>query len=559
MPDSQTSRTIEIYDTTLRDGSQGEGISFSIADKIKIAKRLDAFGIPVIEGGWPGSNPKDIEFFQRIKDVPLSQARIAAFGSTRRAKTAAEEDAVLRQLLEAGTDVVTIFGKSWTLHVAEVLRVTPEQNLAMIRDSVAWLKANGREVIYDAEHFFDGFKADSGYALAAIQAAEEGGADCITLCDTNGGSLPWEIGDIVGVVLQTVKTRVGIHPHNDSELGVANAIAAVRAGASQVQGTMNGIGERNGNANLTSIMPVLQLKMALSCLPEARMADLTDMANSINEIANLLPNESQPFVGRNAFAHKAGVHIDAIIKNPTSYEHIAPEKVGNTRRFLLSELSGGATLEAKAREWGVPLEKSSPETRMLLTRLAEMEHEGYVFEESEASFELLVRRSLGGAPRYFDPESFRVIVERRDGTPITEATVKMRIRGQETLTVAEGDGPVNALDGALRKALIPFFPKLHDIRLTDYKVRVVNGAEGTAAKVRVHIESADGAETWSTIGVSENIVYASWRALLDALEYGLQRGDWKADGSTVPSLEALRGTPNELEPPPPEPGAAARR
>lgn len=548
MSNQNSGRTVEIYDTTLRDGSQGEGISFSIADKIKITKRLDAFGIPIIEGGWPGSNPKDIEYFQRIKDVPLTQAKIAAFGSTRRAKTTAEEDAVLRQLLEADTEVVTIFGKSWTLHVAEVLRVTPEQNLAMIRDSVAWLKANGRHVIYDAEHFFDGYKADSGYALAAIQAAEEGGADCITLCDTNGGSMPWEIGEIVGKVMQTVKTRIGIHPHNDAELGVANAIAAVHAGARQVQGTMNGIGERTGNANLTSIVPVLQLKMGYSCLPEGRLEELTDVAASINEIANLAPNERQPFVGRNAFAHKAGVHIDAIVKNPTSYEHITPEEVGNVRRFLLSELSGGATLEAKARDWGVPLEKSAPETRILLARLAEMEHEGYVFEESEASFELLVRRALGGAPRMFEPESFRVIVERRDGTPITEATVKMRIRGEETLTVAEGDGPVNALDGALRKALLPYFPRLNDIRLTDYKVRVVNGAEGTAAKVRVHIETAEGADTWSTIGVSENIVYASWRALLDAMEYGLQRDQWKAGVPPPAPDRETKGTPHEETP-----------
>lgn len=548
MQDNQASPYAEIYDTTLRDGSQGEGISFSIADKIKIAKRLDAFGIPVIEGGWPGSNPKDIEFFKRIRDVPLTQAKIAAFGSTRRAKTTAEEDAVLRQLLEAETEVVTIFGKSWTLHVAEVLRVTPEQNLAMIRDSVAWLKANGREVIYDAEHFFDGYKADPGYALAAIQAAEEGGADCITLCETNGGSLPWEVAEIVGKVMETVKTRIGIHPHNDAELGVANAIAAVHAGARQVQGTMNGIGERTGNANLTSIIPVLQLKMGYACLPEGRLEELTEVAASINEIANLMPNERQPFVGRNAFAHKAGVHIDAIVKNPTSYEHITPEQVGNIRRFLLSELSGAATLEAKARDWGVPLEKSAPETRMLLARLAEMEHEGYVFEESEASFELLVRRALGGVPRLFEPESFRVIVERRDGTPTTEATVKMRIRGEETLTVAEGDGPVNALDGALRKALLPFFPRLNEIRLTDYKVRVVNGSEGTAAKVRVHIETAEGADTWNTIGVSENIVYASWRALLDAIEYGLQRDHWAADAPPSSPDADTKGTLHEATP-----------
>jgi 2-isopropylmalate synthase len=558
MQSNDTRRFVEVYDTTLRDGSQGEGISFSIADKIKIARRLDAFGVAVIEGGWPGSNPKDIEFFKRIKDVPLTQAKIAAFGSTRRARTTAEEDAILRQLLEAETDVITIFGKSSILHVTEILRVTAEQNLDMIRDSVAWLKANGREVIYDAEHFFDGYKLDPAYALAAIQAAEEGGADCIALCDTNGGTLPWEIEEIVSRAGETVKTRLGIHPHNDSELGVANAIAAVHAGASQVQGTINGIGERNGNANLTSIIPVLQLKMGIRCLPDEKIEELTEVANSINEIANIVPNESQPFVGRNAFTHKAGVHIDAILKNPTSYEHIAPEEVGNVRRVLLSELSGGSTLEAKAKGWGIPLEKSAPETRMLLTRLAEMEHEGYVFEESEASFELLVRRSLGAAARLFDPEGFRVIVERRNGTPITEATVKMRIRGQETLTVAEGDGPVNALDSALRKALLPFFPRLDHIRLTDYKVRVVNGTEGTAAKVRVHIETAEGADTWSTIGVSENIVYASWRALLDALEYGLQRNRWGTDAAPLSAVVENKGILHELEPSQPAGGPAER-
>jgi len=368
--------TVQIYDTTLRDGSQGEGIAFSIADKLKIARRLDAFGVTYIEGGWPGSNPKDVEFFQRIKDIPLTHAKIAAFGSTRRASTAPEDDAILRQLLEAETQVITIFGKSWTLHVADVLRVPLEQNLEMIRDSVAYLKANGREVIFDAEHFFDGYNADSCYALAALQAAADGGADCLVLCDTNGGSLPWDVERVVADVRSKLAAPVGIHPHNDGEMGVANAVAAVHAGATHVQGTINGIGERTGNANLTSILPVLQLKMGHRCIPEDRMNQLTEVANRINEVANILPNERQPFVGRNAFAHKAGIHVDAVLKNALSYEHVAPEAVGNARRVLLSELSGGATLEVKAKEWGVPLEKKAPQARILLGRLAEMEHEG---------------------------------------------------------------------------------------------------------------------------------------------------------------------------------------
>lgn len=539
--------TVQIYDTTLRDGSQGEGISFSIADKLKIARRLDAFGVTYIEGGWPGSNPKDIEFFQRIKDIPMQNARIAAFGSTRRAKSVPEDDAILRQLLEADTEVITIFGKSWILHVTEVLRVTPEQNLEMIRDSVAYLKSNGREVIYDAEHFFDGYKADSGYALAALQAAEAGGADCVTLCDTNGGSLPWEVESIVARVKETLAAPVGIHPHNDAEMGVANAVAAVRAGAIQVQGTMNGIGERTGNANLTTIIPVLQLKMGYRCLPDGHLQDLTEVANAVNEVANILPNERQPFVGRNAFAHKAGVHIDAVLKNASSYEHITPEDVGNARRMLLSELSGGATLESKAKEWGVPLEKKSPETRILIGRLADMEHGGYVFEDAEASFELLVRRALTEVRNLFEVVGFRVMVDNRHGTMVTEATVKLIVQGQEVLTVAEGDGPVNALDSAFRKALTDFYPDLTDFHLTDYKVRVVNGVSGTAAKVRVHIETTDGTDSWSTIGVSENIVEASWQALLDAVVFGLLRREWGRPTAPPPSRQETEGThDNEL-------------
>lgn len=533
MPATEFAPLVHIYDTTLRDGSQGEGVAFSVEDKLKIARRLDAFGISYIEGGWPGSNPKDIEFFKRARDIEFTHAKLAAFGSTRRAKSAPEDDATLRQLLEADTKVITVFGKSWLLHVTHVLRVTPEQNLEMIRDSVAWLKANGREVIYDAEHFFDGYKADPAYALMSLEAAHAGGADWIALCDTNGGAMPWEVERIVREVRERVHTPVGIHAHNDSELGVANSVAAVQAGAVQVQGTINGIGERTGNANLTSIIPILHLKMGKTCLPDNRISDLREVAYTVDEVANLVPNERQPFVGRNAFAHKAGVHVDAMMKNEISYEHIEPGQVGNVRRILLSELSGGATLEHKAAGWGIKLEKGAPETRTLLARLAELEHEGYVFEEAEASFELIIRRALGRVRRLFDLVGFRVIVERRNGSAVTEGTVKLIVNGQQVLTVSEGDGPVDALDGAMRQALVPFYPELVSIHLTDYKVRVVDGQAGTAAKVRVMVESADGEESWSTIGISENLVNASWNALIDSVEYGLLRKEWRESASSI--------------------------
>lgn len=528
-------RFVEVYDTTLRDGSQGEGISFSLADKLKITRRLDTFGVSYIEGGWPGSNPKDIEFFERARDLELRTARLAAFGSTRRAKTTPEDDVILSQLLKAGTPVITIFGKSWTLHVTEVLRATLDQNLEMIRDSVAWLKSNGREVVFDAEHFFDGYRADSVYAMACLEAAEAGGADRIVLCDTNGGSMPWDVEAVVREAVSRLKPPVGIHPHNDCEMGVANAVAAVRAGASHVQGTMNGIGERTGNANLASIIPVLELKLGCRCLPEGSLTQLVEVSHFVDEIANLIPNERQPFVGRNAFAHKAGVHVDALTKAAGSYEHTAPETVGNVRRVLLSELSGGATLEVKAREWGVELVKNAPQTRALLARLAEMEHEGYVFEDAEASFELLVRRSLTTIPPLFELLGYRAIVEKRNNTSVIEATVKLRVKGKEMLTVSEGDGPVDALDGALRQALLPFYPELESLRLTDYKVRVVNGQDATAAKVRVHVETSDGTDLYSTIGVSENIVEASWNALVDAVEFGLLRRQWRRPAPAAPA------------------------
>lgn len=519
------SKQIQIYDTTLRDGAQAEGIAFTVEDKLKIALRLDELGVHYIEGGWPGSNPKDIEFFDRIRGMTWQNAKIAAFGSTCRAGVRADEDPLLRQLVDSSAPVITIFGKSWDYHVFNVLRTTREENLRMIRDSVAFLKSTGREVIFDAEHFFDGFRADPEYALETLTAAVEGGADLVALCDTNGGSLPWQIEDAVRTVAERLHCPLGIHAHNDSELGVANSIAAVRAGAVQVQGTMNGWGERVGNANLCSIIPNLQIKMGYRCLSDEQLATLTDAALYVYEIANIPPLERQPYVGRSAFAHKAGMHVDAVMKSTATFEHIDPALVGNSRRFLISEQAGGSAIRGKALEFGIDLDKGSPEARAILEQLVRLENEGYVFEGAEASFELLVRKAMGTYQKLFDLRGFRVIVEKRghDAEVVTEATLKVAVDGEECLTVSEGDGPVHALDGAMRKALLHFYPELADIHLTDFKVRVVNVKEGTAAKVRVLVESQAHEDSWSTIGVSTNIIEASWQALVDAVEYGLTR------------------------------------
>jgi 2-isopropylmalate synthase len=530
---------VTLYDTTLRDGSQGEGISFSLHDKLKIVRKLDEIGIHYIEGGWPGSNPKDEAFFAEARHLRLHRAKLAAFGCTRRPRYRAEEDDLLLTLLRSEAPVITIFGKSWTLHVTEVLRTTLDQNLAMIEDSIRFLKSQGREVIYDAEHFFDGYRADPEYALATIQAAQQGGADLVALCDTNGGRLPSEVAEVVSRVTGLLRIPIGIHTHNDCELGVANTIAAVQAGAVHVQGTMNGLGERTGNANLCSIIPILKLKLGIPCISDADLARLTEASAFIDEIANLAPDEHRPFVGRSAFAHKAGMHVDAIAKNPATFEHIEPALVGNDRRILVSELSGGASMVLKAKEYGLDLQKSAPETRRVLEQLLRLEHEGYVFEDAEASFALLMKRALGECSKPFDLIGFRVIVERRGGDrdAITEATLKVAVDGVEMLTVAEGDGPVHALDAAMRKALEHFYPELRHIRLTDFKVRVVNVKEGTAAKVRVLVESADDHGSWSTIGVSENVIEASWQALADSVEYGLLRA---ADGARVPAARARK-------------------
>lgn len=515
---------IAIYDTTLRDGMQGEGINFSVEEKLKVARRLDDFGVAYIEGGWPGSNPKDTEFFKRAKDIEFKNARIAAFGSTRRAKYAAEDDPLLHNLLKAETPVITIFGKCWNLHVTDVFRVTLDQNLDMIRDTVSFLVENGREVIFDAEHFFDGYKSDSEYAINALLAAESAGASCLALCDTNGGTLSSQIAEIMDVVKTRCKAPIGIHAHNDSEFAVANSIAAVQHGAIHVQGTINGLGERCGNANLVTIMAILETKLGMSCLVDGAIKSLTELSRSIDEIANRVPDEGQPFVGASAFAHKAGVHVDAMMKNSLTYEHISPELVGNRRRLLVSEYAGKSTIVEKARRYDVDLSKQSPEVKGILDEVMDLENEGYAFEEAEASFELLLKKSVGQYRKLFDLKGFRLIVEKRgpNEEPITEVTLKVAVDGREAFTVAEGDGPVHALDNALRLALKQFYGKeLAKIKLTDFKVRVINTRAGTAAKVRTIIESRDAAEEWSTVGVSENIIEASWKALADSVEYGL--------------------------------------
>jgi 2-isopropylmalate synthase len=514
---------IQLYDTTLRDGSQGEGVSFTVQDKLRIAQRLDELGIHYIEGGWPGSNPKDVAFFEAARNLRLRQGKLCAFGSTCRKGMRAEDDPLVRQLAESGTPVATIFGKSWMLHVREVLSATADENLEMIAGTVRFLKSQGLEVIYDAEHFFDGYKDDPEYALATLSAAREAGAEILVLCDTNGGSMPWEIGQVTGQVRERLRARIGIHTHNDCELGVANTIAAVRAGATHVQGTMNGFGERTGNANLCSIIPILKLKMDLECISTEQLTRLVEVSAFVDELANMPPDEYRPFVGRAAFAHKAGTHADAVRKNPRTCEHIEPTLVGNRRRVLVSELSGGSTIVWKAEDLGVDLDKKSPETRRILDKIARMEADGYVFEGAEASFDLLVKKETGAYQKLFDLVGFRVIVEKRghDEEPITEATLKVSVNGNQMLTVAEGDGPVHALDGALRQALGHFYPELQEIRLTDFKVRVVDAKDGTAAKVRVLVEGADEGGSWSTIGVSTNIIEASWQALADSVEYAL--------------------------------------
>ena len=524
-------REIKIYDTTLRDGTQGEGVAFSMEDKIRIAQRLDALGIHYIEGGWPGSNPKDLRFFKRVQDAVFKTAKISAFGATRRPGVRPQDDANIQALVEAGPPVVTIFGKSWDFHVISAIGTTLEENLAMIGDSVSYLLKRFEEVIYDAEHFFDGYKRNREYALRTLLAAEAAGAHCLVLCDTNGGSLPHEIADIIGHVKRTLRpgTPLGIHAHNDAECGVANSLAAVLQGIDHVQGTINGYGERCGNANLVSIIPNLMVKMGLECIPRSNLHELRDVSRFVSELANRKPWASQPYVGDSAFAHKGGIHVSAVLKHPETYEHTDPELVGNHRRVLVSELAGQSNILWKAREYGIDLDKNTPDARRILDMLKRLEDEGFQFEGAEASFELLMERALGNHRPYFDLDGYRVIVEEDNGDeePVAEATVRLKVKGIPEHTAASGNGPVDALDHALRKALEDFYPSLKEMALLDYKVRILDESKGTAAKTRVLITSGDGDETWGTVGVADNIIEASWQALVDSIEYKLRRDEKK--------------------------------
>ena len=516
-------RKIQIYDTTLRDGTQGLGVSFSSLDKIRIAERLDEFGMDYIEGGWPGSNPKDVEFFELAKDRDWKNARIAAFGSTRRADTDVEQDPQVKLLIDASTPVVTIFGKSWKLHVTDVLRTTPEENQAMIRDTTRYLKEQGKEVVYDAEHFFDGFKDDEEHALATLAAAKEGGADILVLCDTNGGAMPHEVAEITLTVKEKLAMAVGIHTHDDTGVGVANALSSIRAGSEHVQGTVNGYGERTGNCNLTTVMPNLALKMGYELKPD--LAHLTYLSHYIDEMANNKSFDRAPYVGRTAFSHKGGMHVNAVQKLARSYEHIEPTLVGNRQYILVSELSGRSNILMKAEEAGIPLEKDDPKVKAILEKLKALEKEGYEFEAAEASFELLVRKSVADYEPFFKLLEYHCTTREHADSEVDtcEATVKIEIDGERIYMVEEGDGPVNALDGALRKALVPKFPQLANIELQDYKVRIIDSHAGTAAKTRVLISSTDGEREWGTVGVSFNIINASWKALVGSFEWYLLR------------------------------------
>ena len=518
---------VKLYDTTLRDGTQAEDISFLVEDKIRIAHKLDENGIHYIEGGWPGSNPKDITFFKEIRKEKLQQAKIAAFGSTRRAKITPDKDQNIRTLVEAKSDVVTIFGKTWDFHVHEALRISLEENLDLINDSLVYLKAHVPEVIYDAEHFFDGFRANPGYAIKTLQAAEAAGVDCVCLCDTNGGNLPHDIAAIIDEVRQHISTPLGIHTHNDGECAVANSLMAVQHGIVHVQGTINGFGERCGNANLCSIIPALKLKLKRECVTDEQLRHLRDLSRYVFEIANLPPHKHQPYVGNSAFAHKGGVHVSAIQRHPETYEHIRPEQVGNSTRVLVSDLSGRSNILVKAQEFHINLDSKDPVTLEILEDIKEMENRGYQFEGAEASFEILMKKALGTHKKFFSVIGFRVIDEKRheDQKPLAEATIMVRVGGKVEHTAAEGNGPVNALDNALRKALEKFYPRLKEMKLLDYKVRVLPAGQGTASSTRVLIESGDKEARWGTVGVSENIIEASYQALLDAIEYKLHKDD----------------------------------
>jgi len=509
-----------LYDTTLRDGTQGENINFTPDEKLRIARRLDDIGIHYIEGGWPGSNPRDRQFFELAKSAEFKNARLTAFGSTRRPGISASEDQNLLALLESETPAVTIFGKTWDLHVEKIMDNTPDENLAMIRESVAFLKEHGREVIYDAEHFFDGYKDNREYALQTLTAAAEGGADFIVLCDTNGGTLSFELEGIMEEI--SLPVPFGVHSHNDCGMAVANSLTAVRAGATMVQGTINGYGERCGNADLITIIPILRLKMDCPCMSEENLTKLRKVSRFVSETANMIPLNSRPFVGKSAFAHKGGIHVSAIRKEPRAYEHIHPELVGNSRRVLVSDLAGKSNVEYKAKEMGFDLGSDGFDSRMIVEKIKNLEADGYQFDAADGSFKILIEKLTEQFKPFFELASFRVTIEKDKDKPCTaHATIKISVGNREEITAAEGQGPVSALDSALRKALGKFFPKVDDMHLVDFKVRVIDGRAGTAAKVRVLIESRDQDHIWSTMGVSEDIIEASWHALADSFQYKL--------------------------------------
>jgi len=515
-------RKIKIYDTTLRDGSQGEGINYSLNDKIRIAEKLDDLGVHYIEGGWPGSNPKDAQFFKKMAGVNFKNSQIVAFGSTRRAQIKATDDKNLKDILKSKVKIATIFGKSWLLHIKNVLHTSPEENLDMIFDSVSFLVKKGLVVFYDAEHFFDGYKDNAKYALRSLITAEDAGANFLVLCDTNGGSLPLQIQQIINEIKPKLKVPLGIHCHNDSGLAVANSLFAVEAGCEMVQGTINGYGERCGNADLLPIIANLKLKMNLDSIPDQKIKNLTEVSYFVSEISNMRHMNNQPYVGDSAFAHKGGVHINAVMKEPYSYEHIAPETVGNKRRVLVSELGGKSGILILAKELKFDLTKDDPKTKKIHKLLQSLELKGYHFEAAEASFELLLKKALSKVSEFFKLESFRVVVNKESDKKInSEAIIKLKVKGKVEHTAAEGDGPVNALDNALRKALKDFYPTLSKMHLSDFKVRVLDEKSGTAARVRVFIQSQDEKDSWNTMGVSENIIEASWQALVDSIEYKL--------------------------------------
>ncbi len=517
-------KQITLYDTTLRDGTQGEQVNLSAEDKLRIAHKLDEFGIQYVEGGWPGSNPKDARFFEMARKTTFQTTRLTAFGSTRRSQVLPEEDQNIKALLKTEVETLTIFGKSWDLHASEILGVSLDENLAMIEDTVAFLKKKNREVIYDAEHFFDGYKHNPDYALKTIKAAANGGADVIVFCDTNGGTMTHDVQRIMEEVIPHLTVTTGIHVHNDCGLALSNSLAAVQTGVKMVQGTINGYGERCGNVDLIAVLGNLQLKMGYSCVAPESLKRMAELSHYVSEVANMPPSKDRPFVGKSAFAHKGGVHVSAIQKNPTAYEHMEPEIVGNKRRVLVSDLSGRSNIDYKTREMDIKLGGNGYDNKKIVQEIKRLEDQGYEFDAAEGSLELLIKKVTGQFEEPFTLESFRVTIEKnRSGASTSQATVKISVGDDHEITAAEGDGPVNALDNALRKALNKFFPQIKEMGLVDFKVRVIEGSDGTGAKVRVQMQSRDARETWSTIGVSENIIEASWQALVDSVQYKLSR------------------------------------